>query len=58
MVEIHGDVYFKYMEERSFIYKLFSRITKFTLKRATKIRSLSNSMNDMLKKFGFGSEYC
>ncbi len=52
MVEIHGDVYFKYMEERSFIYKLFSRITKFTLKEATKIRSLSNSMNDMLKKFG------
>ncbi len=53
MVEIHGDVYFKYMQEKNYIHKLFSKITKFTLKNATKTRSLSTAMNDMLKIFGF-----
>jgi len=53
MVEIHGDIYFKYMQEKSFVHKLFSKITKFTFKNATKIRSLSSAMNEMLKIYGF-----
>lgn len=52
-IEIHGDIYFKYMQEKNYIHKLFSKITKFTLKNATKIRSLSSTMNNMLKMFGF-----
>ncbi len=52
-VEIHGDVYFKYMQEKSFVHKLFSKITKFTFRSATKIRSLSSAMNDILQIYGF-----
>jgi glycosyltransferase involved in cell wall biosynthesis len=51
-VEIHGDVYFKYMQEKSFSYKIFSKITKFTFNNASKIRSLSSAMNKMLNKNG------
>ena len=54
-VEIHGDVYFKYMQEKSFVHKLLSKITKFTFKNATKIRSLSSAMNNMLNSYGINT---
>lgn len=49
-VEIHGDIYFKYMQGKLFKDKLLSVITKFTFNNATKIRSLSTSMSKMLEK--------
>jgi glycosyltransferase involved in cell wall biosynthesis len=53
MAEIHGDVYFKYMQGKIFVHKIFSKITKFTFNNATKIRSLSSAMNDLLVMYGF-----
>ena len=57
MVEIHGDVYFKFMKEASLKDKIFSIITKFTFNNATKIRSLSSTMNIMLKNDGIKNNY-
>ncbi|TLP37773.1 glycosyltransferase family 4 protein [Arcobacter arenosus] len=51
-VEIHGDIYFKYMQEKTLVHKIFSKITKVTFNNATKIRSLSIAMNDMLNRYG------
>jgi len=56
MVEIHGDVYFKYMKEDNLKDKLFSKIVKFTFHNATKIRSLSSAMNSMLIDSGIDVE--
>ncbi len=51
-VEIHGDVYFNYMQEKNITNKIFSKITKFTFNNASKIRSLSSAMNKMLETYG------
>lgn len=56
MVEIHGDVYFKYMKEETLKDKVFSKIVKFTFNNATKIRSLSSAMNSMLINSGIDLE--
>lgn len=52
LIEIHGDVYFKYMKEMTIADKLFSKIARYTFKNATRIRSLSSSMNVMLSGYG------
>ena len=52
MVEIHGDVYFKYMNEPGILNRIYSFFAKTTFNNATKIRSLSSSMNRILNSLG------
>jgi len=52
MVEIHGDVYFDYMKKSTIKNIIFSKLTKYSLHNASKIRSLSSSMSIMLNNCG------
>lgn len=52
MVEIHGDAYFKYMEEDGFLNKALSMITRYSFRHADKVRALSTSMVRKLERFG------
>lgn len=49
LTEIHGEEYFRYLKTN----KLFSKLIKFSFSNSTKIRSLSTSMSDKLKYYGF-----
>jgi glycosyltransferase involved in cell wall biosynthesis len=50
MVEIHGDVYFRYFRSKKWHERLLAQISRYSLKRATKVRSLSSGMTQMLKE--------
>lgn len=58
MVEIHGDVYFKYLKRETFKNKIFSFFVKYSFNNATKIRSLSSAMDVMLKEYNFKHNIC
>lgn len=48
MVEVHGEEYFRYLEQRG----ILARIVKFSFKNAVKIRSLNQKMSEKLDKYG------
>jgi len=52
MVEIHGDIYFNFFFENNLKKKILSKISKFVFVNATKVRSLSNTMSDILNQNG------
>jgi glycosyltransferase involved in cell wall biosynthesis len=52
LVEIHGDVYFKYPQSPKFHERILARISRYSLKRATVVRSLSESMTRSLQQMG------
>lgn len=52
MVEIHGDIYFKFMKGLSMKDKIFSKLIRFSYNNATKIRSLSTKMSEDLIELG------
>lgn len=52
MVEIHGDVYFKYAGSNNFIERILARISRFSLQKATIVRSLSSKMTADLNQMG------
>lgn len=52
MIEIHGDIYFKYFKKKSLSDRFWSYISKFALKKATKVRSLSSAMTVLLDNEG------
>jgi len=52
MVEIHGDVYFKYPGSDRFIERILSFFSRYSFKNASKVRSLSPSMTRLLKQQG------
>tara|TARA_B110000238_G_C16102435_1_gene428804 strand:+ start:342 stop:1451 length:1110 start_codon:yes stop_codon:yes gene_type:complete len=49
MIEIHGDIYFKFMRGNSISDKFFSKLIKYVYNNASKIRSLSSKMTEDLK---------
>jgi glycosyltransferase involved in cell wall biosynthesis len=51
LIEIHGDIYFDYFKENSIKKFILSKISKFILCNATKVRSLSSSMTDLLSPY-------
>jgi len=53
MVEIHGDVYFRYLQDRTVKYLLPRLLVRFVLRNASKVRSLSSAMTSILAGFGF-----
>lgn len=55
MIEIHGDVYFNYMQRDKLINFIPGVLVRYVFKNATKIRSLSSSMTQELKKFGISN---
>lgn len=52
MVEIHGEEYFKYIKGESFSNFILSKISRYSLSHATKIRALSPSMVKKLERCG------
>lgn len=52
MLEIHGDIYFKYLKQKSLNDKILTKLLQYTLTNCTKIRSLSSKMTEMLHEFG------
>ncbi len=52
MVEIHGDIYFKYFFDTKKHYMFSKSLTLFVWKNSTKVRSLSNKMSSDLNKIG------
>lgn len=48
MVEIHGMEYFRILDNRSIYNKVFASLLRYSFKNATKVRSLSKKMTDML----------
>jgi len=49
MIEIHGLEYFRILDSNKILNKLLSKIIMYSLKNATKVRSLSSKMTKMLK---------
>jgi len=52
MVEIHGDVFFKYFLKKSLSDRILAFLTKYSLKNATVVRSLSPEMTRLLHANG------
>jgi glycosyltransferase involved in cell wall biosynthesis len=52
MVELHGDVFFRYFLKKSFTDKVLSFIVKYILRNATVVRSLSAEMTRLLNRQG------
>lgn len=52
LVEIHGDVYFKYQKSDQWHERILAWISRYSLKRATVVRSLSESMTQALQQMG------
>ena len=52
-VEIHGDVYFRYLERKTLTEKFLAIFVSFTFYTATRVRSLSSAMSDSLDTYGF-----
>lgn len=52
MVEIHGDIYFRYFSLNKKRYKPFRMLTLFVWNNSTKVRSLSEKMIEDLNKIG------
>ncbi|MDD2375987.1 MAG: glycosyltransferase family 4 protein [Clostridia bacterium] len=50
MVEIHGMEYFRILDGKGFVNKILSSMIRYTFKNATKVRSLSEKMTEMLKE--------
>lgn len=48
MVEIHGMEYFRILDSKLFYNKVIAKMIRYSFKNATKVRSLSNKMTDML----------
>lgn len=53
MCEIHGDIYFKYFQKKTFSDRVLNSVSRFTFITATKIRSLSSKMTEDLIQNGF-----
>lgn len=51
MVEIHGMEYFRILKSEKFLNKFLSKMILFSLKNATKVRSLSSQMTKMLEEY-------
>ena len=51
MVEIHGDVYFSYWKSAKPLEKILGSLAKFSLKKASRVRSLSPKMTDILRSY-------
>jgi glycosyltransferase involved in cell wall biosynthesis len=56
MIEIHGDIYFKFMRGNSISDRFFSMLIKYSYNNASKIRSLSSKMTEDLKNEDIISE--
>ncbi|MCO6462366.1 MAG: glycosyltransferase family 4 protein [Saprospiraceae bacterium] len=48
MIEIHGDIYFDFFKENTLKKKFLSRLSKYVFRNATKVRSLSSVMSELL----------
>ncbi|MBG9452129.1 hypothetical protein ABE67_22900 [Cytobacillus firmus] len=48
MIEIHGMEYFRILDSKKFHNKIVARVIKYSFKNATKVRSLSSKMSEML----------
>ena len=55
MIEIHGDIYFKFMRGNSISDRFFSKLIKYSYNNASKIRSLSSKMTEDLENEGITS---
>ena len=53
MVEIHGMEYFRILDSNKIVNKIISLFIKYSFKNATKVRSLSSKMTEMLKERGY-----
>ena len=49
LVEIHADIYFDYFKEKNMIQYIFSKLSKWIFRNATKVRSLSTEMTVLLR---------
>ncbi|HRQ30683.1 MAG TPA: glycosyltransferase family 4 protein [Saprospiraceae bacterium] len=52
MVEIHGDVFFKYFQKKTWTDRILSKLVRYSLRNATLVRSLSNEMSRLLDSEG------
>lgn len=52
MVEIHGEQYFRYLNEKGIVSSLYSGLIKFSFRTAKKVRSLNHFMTAKLNSFG------
>lgn len=52
MVELHGDVFFKYFQKKTWTDRILSLLVKYSLRNATLVRSLSNEMSRLLHSEG------
>jgi glycosyltransferase involved in cell wall biosynthesis len=48
MIEIHGMIYFSILDSNKIIDKILAKLIRYSFRNANKVRTLSNTMTDML----------